>query len=471
VSSIRGRSRGRRGVQVGAPDGSLTPAAGLLAVSEVVARLGVIEALDAGIGPIKARRRGLSAGELLVALSCAQMTGEDFLVGLDRRRADTAGEVLGPVPTPASTTAAGLARRIDGQRRVGIEAGIAAVTARVVGLLPAARRVSLMSAPTLDIDATEVEVYGRAKVGVAFNYRGQRAARPHLATWAEAGIVLAADLGSGREDPRTGAPGLIARAVAGLPEGVGRPRVRADAGYFAHAIADAALAAGCDFAIGVPRNPATWRALAGVDDTAWTPAIGMPGAQVAVADYAPGGWPAGTRCVVRRVPYPAQEISTDPRARRRRTLAPGQLALALDGTVDTVWAHSFIVTNLPVDTAHRVADLERWHRGRTDIEDRIRDAKHGAALRHMPSGNPEVNAVWMWAALLAINLSAWLNELAGLDNGQGRGRAHLNRLRRELICLPGRLVRHARRWTLRPPPGPQILPEVLARLRALPTPT
>jgi hypothetical protein len=375
------------------------------------------------------------------------------------------------VSTPASTTAAGLARRIDAGRRLGIEAGIAAVTARVLGLLPAPRRVALLSAPTIDVDATEVEVYGRAKAQVAFNYLGQRAGRVHVASWAEAGIVLAADLGSGRDDPRNGAVDLIARAVAGLPPGAGRARVRADAGYFAHPIADAALAAGADFAFGVRRNPAVWRALDSIGEHAWVPAIGMPGAQVAVADYTPGGWPEGTRCVVRRVPYRAEEISADPRARRRRTLAPGQLALALDGAVDTVWAYSFIITNLPVDTPAQVADLERWHRGRTDIEDRIRDAKHGAALRHLPSGHPDVNAAWMWGALLAVNLSAWIHELAGLDDGQGRGRAHLNRLRRELICLPARLVRHARRWTLRLPPGPQILPEVLARLRALPHPT
>jgi hypothetical protein len=372
------------------------------------------------------------------------------------------------VSTRASTTAAGLARRIGPTRRQGIEAGIATVTARMLGLLPAARRMALLGAPTLDIDATEVEVYGRAKTGVAFNYLGQRAGRVHIASWAEAGIVLAADLGSGRDDPRNGAPELIARAVAGLPPGAGRPRVRGDAGYFAGPIAQAALVAGADFAFGAPRNPAVWRALDSIGEHAWVPAIGMPGAQVALADYTPGGWPEGTRCVVRRVPYRAEEISADPRARRRRTLAPGQLALALDGAVQTVWAYSFIITNLPLDTPTQVADLERWHRGRTDIEDRIRDAKHGAALRHLPSGHPDVNATWMWGALLAVNLSAWLHELAGLDDGHGRGRAHLNRLRRELIATPARLVRHARRWTLRLPPGPQILPEVLARLRALP---
>ena len=105
---------------------------------------------------------------------------------------------------------------------------------------------------------------------------------------------------------------------------------------------------------------------------------------------------------------------------------------------------------------------------RTDIEDRIRDAKHGAALRHLPSASRAANTVWMWGALLAINLSAWLQELAGLDGGDGRGRAHLGTLRHRLLTVPARLVRHAGQVTLRLPPGRQLLAQVLARLRRLP---
>lgn len=37
--------------------------------------------------------------------------------------------------------------------------------------------------------------------------------------------------------------------------------------------------------------------------------------------------------------------------------------------------------------------------------DRIREAKLGAGLIHLPSGYTETNTVWMWAALLAGNLS------------------------------------------------------------------
>ena len=55
----------------------------------------------------------------------------------------------------------------------------------------------------------------------------------------------------------------------------------------------------------------------------------MPGAQVAAVDYAPAGWPAGTRMIVRRMRVQAAGISTDHRARRPRTVDPAQLALAL----------------------------------------------------------------------------------------------------------------------------------------------
>ena len=43
---------------MGAPDQSLTPVSGMVAVTELAARLGMIELLDAAIGPIKDRCRG-----------------------------------------------------------------------------------------------------------------------------------------------------------------------------------------------------------------------------------------------------------------------------------------------------------------------------------------------------------------------------------------------------------------------------
>jgi hypothetical protein len=111
-------------VRIGAPDPTLTPVSGMAAVTELVERLEVIGRLDAAIGPIMQRRRGHTAGELLVGLATAQLAGEDFLVGLDRQRTDRAGQALAPVPDLAATTAAGLAQRFTPTRRAAIETGL-----------------------------------------------------------------------------------------------------------------------------------------------------------------------------------------------------------------------------------------------------------------------------------------------------------------------------------------------------------
>jgi hypothetical protein len=51
---------------------------------------------------------------------------------------------------------------------------------------------------TIDLDITDVEAYGCKKRGVAYNlYQGQRCGRPHVATWAETAVTLAAELLSG----------------------------------------------------------------------------------------------------------------------------------------------------------------------------------------------------------------------------------------------------------------------------------
>jgi hypothetical protein len=217
VTRIRGRRRTRRQARVGAPDAALTANAGMAAVSELCGRLEVIGAIDTAAGPIKQRDRGFSPGELLTGIAAAQLAGEDFLAGLDRQRADAAGQQLTPVAGLSSTTAAGLDRRVAPAQWRAVETGLAAVTARMVSLLPPQRATALTGGPvTIDLDATAVEVYGRKKRGVAYNHQGQRVGRPHVATWAETEIVLAADLGSGTGDVRATAADLLRRAPYSL---------------------------------------------------------------------------------------------------------------------------------------------------------------------------------------------------------------------------------------------------------------
>jgi hypothetical protein len=471
-------------VRAGAPDAALTPNAGMAVISELCDRLGVIEALDSAVGPIKQRDRGLGAGQLLTGIAAAQLAGEDFLTGLDRQRADAAGQLIAPVRGLASTTAAGLARRITPAQWRAVEAGLAAVTGRMLSLLPAPRAAALADGPvTIDLDTTDVEVYGRKKRGVDWNHQGQRVGRPHVASWAETETVLAADLGDGTDDPRATAPDLLRRALAALPRRAresGRVAMRADAGYFAGALARAAHGEHIAFAIGARRIAPLWRLLAGLADEDWHDATGMDNAQVAVAGYCPDWWPANTALLIRRVLLDPAQVSADPRSRRRRTLHPDQRALPIPelAAAGAIYAYSFILTNLDVSAPDKAAAAEHWYRHRTTVENIFRDSKLGAALRHLPSGYPQVNTAWMGGALLAATMAAWLHQLTAITAGEDilaghgvrGGKAMIATLRRRLIAVPGRLIRHARHLILRLPPGHDLLPEVLARLRELPAP-
>jgi hypothetical protein len=113
VSSVRRKNRESKHtgwrVRIGASDRTLTGVAGLAAVDELVLRLGMVAAFDAGIGRIKKRDRGLTAGQLLVGMASGQLVGQDCLAGLDRVREDAGSALLEQAPVAPSTTAGRLA--------------------------------------------------------------------------------------------------------------------------------------------------------------------------------------------------------------------------------------------------------------------------------------------------------------------------------------------------------------------------
>jgi hypothetical protein len=434
----------------------------MVCVAEAVRALGVIDAIDAFVGPIKQRDRGLSAGEFVVSMAECLLGGGDYMADLDRARAETAAAALRSVAhPPASTTARTLAQRFGPDELAGIEAAWVETAARAVVLAPPAERARLRrERPTIDLDSTEIEVFGRHKQGVAYNYLGQLAGRVLLGTWAEAGVALAVETMAGNTDPRPAAPDVVTAAIGGLPAGLDRPRVRMDSGFFDRQIIDAVLAAGADVCVAAPRNPAVVRAWQAIDEHAWRPAVAMHDADVAEAAYTPKDWPA-MRCIIRRVRHPAERISTDPRARRRRTLDKTQLQLVLDGQADHAYGYSALLTTLDGD----IVDIEAWFRGRVAIEDRFRDAKLGYGLRHLPSGDASINAVWVHAALTAMNLAALTQLLAGQD------RRHAKGLRHDWLRVPGRVLRHARQTILRLPTTARDLVRAHSRLARLPAPS
>lgn len=111
--------------------------------------------------------------------------------------------------------------------------------------------------------------------------------------------------------------------------------------------------------------------------------------------------------------------------------------------------------------------LDSEHRHHAVIELAIRDLKEGSGMSRCPSGKMHANAAWLVITTLAHNMQRWIPML-----GTGApGPVVAKTIRRQLIRIPGRLTRSARKQTLHLParwPWAQRFLDTLDGIRALP---
>jgi hypothetical protein len=467
---------------VRADDPSLTPHAGLAVSGELARRLGLAELIDAELAverrarPVKVRRRGLSAGELVVSLAECQLVGGSFFEHVEDVRADRAGAGLRAVAgTPSAPAALQNAKRF---RRVHVQR-VERALARAGERLDRALGRDPGEPITIDLDATQVTVYGRRKRGAGRNRHGQMSYAPHVAFWAQRGRALTSELVGGNQEKLSGqdCARIAARAIALLPAGHGPVTLRVDSAYYAVELLERLRNEEARFTVSVPRTQAMWKALGEIPASAWSEARDLPGAQVAETTYTPAGWRhEPLRLIVRRVPFSAAEIAKLRGSRRLKTIHPDQLALALDGQIEQVHGYSFILTDI---THESTAWVEHFHRHRAQIEERLKEAKLGQALRHLPSGDEHANRLWLAGALLALNLTACCCDLCPAAGASGKApddaplRRAAHTLRRILFNIPARIVRTGRRTILRLPEGfrhADIFRATLDAVYALPPP-
>ncbi|MCA1698646.1 MAG: IS1380 family transposase [Actinobacteria bacterium] len=461
-------NRGHRARRVGrivfrADDERLTPFAGLAVIGAIARTLGLVSLIDGELArerraaPVKVRARGVSGGELVLALAESQLVGGECFDDIEGLRADQAGAWLrGSVRVPAAATARQLARRF---RRCHIQA-IERAIARVAGRLDRALGRDAGEDATIDLDATQLEVHGR-KGGAARSRHGCLAYAPHIAFWAQRGRALTGELvGGNREKLTAAAAATLARRALRMLRSAGHTgnvTFRIDSAYYAVALLTALRKAGARFTVSIPRTERMWQLQAQIPESAWTDATDMAQAQVAQVAYAPGGWEhEALRMIVRRTLYTAEQVSKNTNARRRRTIHPDQLALLADGATDAVYGYSFILTDIPDRPAVWV---EHFHRHRAQIEERLKDAKLGQALRRMPCADEHANRTWMAACLLALNLTALVCDLCPGAGASGKApadaplRRTAKTLRRLLFCVPARIATSARQTILHLPAG------------------
>jgi hypothetical protein len=423
-------------------DDRLVADAGLLLPATLAQHLGLRELVDAHLDLGRAPGRA-HVGDKLLTLVMSALAGGECIDDAAALRAGGTGRILGFTLKAASTLGTflrsfrwGHVRQLDAVGRELLARAWAA------GAGPGSEPF------TIDLDSTICETYGLAKEGALHHgYTGVRGYHPLLAVAAGTGDVLMARLRGGNANTVRGAAHFLRETIGRVRSAgaTGQLTMRADSGFYAHAVVAVCRATGVRFSITVRLHQGLRRLIEAIPDDAWTP---IPYWLDGSADVAETSY----------TPFANEKDATPVRLIVRRVKPTPGSQLALFVLYDF---HAFI-TDREGDTL----ELEADHRRHAEIENAIRDLKYGVGLNHLPSGRFAANAAWLAVQVLAHNLARWTARL-----GLGAGIVTTKTLRRRLFGLAGRLTRSARRVTLHLParwPWAVSFGVALTRLRAIP---
>ena len=258
-----------------------------------------------------------------------------------------------------------------------------------------------------------------------------------------------ARLREGRANTARGAAHFLRETVGRVRCGGARGQltVRADRGCYTHSMAAACRKLDGRYSITIRQRSRLRNLIGAIPEDAWTP---IPYWMDGAADV------AETTCT----PFQSEPDAVPVRLIVRRVKPTPGSQLALFATYSY---HGFIT-----DRDGETLELEADHRRHAEIENAIRDLKHGVGLNHLPSGRCAANAAWLAVQVMAHNLARWTARL-----GLGERIVTTKTLRRRFFALAGRLTRSARRLTLHLPrrwPWEEQFSRALARLQAIPLP-
>lgn len=422
-------------------DPNLIGSAGLVAAAELIARTGLSELCVDHI-----RIRGVANTDAKIgSLVLGMIAGADSIDDMDILRHGAMGRVLTNVRAP-STLGTFLRSFTFGHVRQ-----LEAVASRTfVGLVADQPDLltGLGSWCTVDIDDTCNPVYGIAKQGAEHGYRGFRGLNALVTTLSTPNttpVIIGSRLRRGAAPSARGAGKMLADCLAAARRAGagGQILVRADSAFYRRDVIKAISRSDANFSIVARLDPAVRRSIESIPAQAWTPitysqAIPDPqtgelvsAAQVAETVHTLGGGgkdPITARLIVRRVPE-----------RNTKKIAAAHGA---QGELFTVYRYHSVFTDNPMP----LIEAEKCHRGHAIIEQVFADLKD-SALAHLPSGKFAANGAWLTCAVIAYNLTRAI----GVAAGTSHNRARTATIRRQLINLPARISRSARKLHLHMP--------------------
>ena len=414
--------KGLRNLPIAFEEPHLTHFAGMALIHAFCQRLGLKRLLQRALRPLP-RAREYQSAELLVALLYAIILGLDRINTTQILQYNGAFQQMVGLPRfPDATTLRRFLRRLR-PRHV-----------RQLVRLHDQLRHALFARPrprsslVFDLDSVVLVIYGHAegaRVGYNPKKRGRRSYHPLLCFEAHRQEFWHGSLRPGNTVAATGAVPFLRVCLAKVPPGIGRSRirVRGDAGFFGKRVVEfldgeragytfvakesnpiKALARGCRF----QQLRSGW--------------------EVGEFRYQPSRWEAPHRFVVVRRPIP-----TDPVEAKQLTLFK-----------DTKYAYHVLVTNLRTHPWR----VWRFYAQRARIEKHIRELLYDYPLAKIPTAEWLPNVAFFQLLLFAFDLVHYFKRLC---LPPAYRTTTLKTVRRELLVIPGRLVKIGNRYRLKLP--------------------
>lgn len=391
---------------------------------------------------------GVNAPIKVPALVAGMVAGADSIADMDLLRHGGMDRLFAGIRAPSTlgtflrAFTFGHVRQLDS-----IAAAFLVALAGRTPLLPGADQVTF-----LDLDDTMRETHGYAKQGASYGYtkvKGLNALIATISTPVAAPVIGAARLRKGAVKSARGAGTLVTQALstaracgAGGPDQDGLVVVRADSAFYGHDVIAAARRGGARFSVTARMDAAVTKAIAAIDEQAWTP-IRYPHAVwddeqqcwISDAEVAETGFTAFTS---RRK---NDHISARLIVRRVKRLNPASVPEG-QSELFAAYRHHAVFTDSP----QPMLEAEITHRQHAVIEQVHADLKAGP-LAHLPSGKFAANSAWLVLAAIAFNLTRAAGALASVFHA----RATTATIRAQLIAVPARIARSARRLRLHLP--------------------
>jgi len=420
-------------------DPNLVSCAGLAPVLELAERAGLHDIVEEHVRI--GRRGGQNALVKVLSLVAGMVAGADSIDDMGLLRHGAMGRLFTGVRAPSTlgtflrSFTFGHVRQLD------------AVASRL--LINLARRAPLLAGASelayVDVDDTVKPTFGYAKQGAGRGYTGVKGLNVLLATISTASsrpVIAAARLRKGSTISASGAHRFVADALitAKAAGASGTLVLRADSAFFQSDVVAAVLRRKACFSITARLNPPVRKAIDTISADDWT-----------TIKYTDAVWDEdGQRWIslaeVAEITFTAfsslakdKQVTARLIVRRVPDVNPNN-----QNPLFTVYRYHAVFTNSPL----LMLEAEKAHRGHAIVEQVIADLKNGP-LAHLPSGSFWANSAWLVLATMAFNLTRTAGTLASAFHAK----ATTGTIRAQLISVPGRLARSARRLVLHLPTG------------------